>query len=417
MTNLQRLELRASEIRSRLNELSGIETGELTSEHRSEIDTLSIEYADVERQKRAAILAGDVPETPEPEPKGGEKREISSLIERAEIASYLRAAASGNPVSGAEKELRQAVLGDDADEMLMPMDMLMPLSGGALETRADAVTNVADSIQHSQQNIIGRIFAETAGAYMGVQRPSVPTGETHYYTLTGGASADVRSDGVSKDAEIATFTSKSVEPVRLTARYLWGTETTARIRGFEESLRADIRAVMGDKLDALALNGQAAVANTSPLVEGIISQLADPENPAAIAAWADYLSIYPSRVDGKQSMDGSNVRLLVNADTYKNAYGLQIGVSGELLGRELPAGRFRASANMPATAATIATILSYTASARTGFVQPVWRGIQLIRDVYSKASEGQIALTAIMMTGGAMVDSSLYGRHEVKIAA
>ena len=118
MTNLQRLELRASEIRSRLNELSGIETGELTSEHRSEIDNLSVEYADVERQKRAAILAGDVPETPEPNADGGEKREISSLIERAEIASYLRAAASGNPVSGVERELRQAVLGDDADEML-----------------------------------------------------------------------------------------------------------------------------------------------------------------------------------------------------------------------------------------------------------------------------------------------------------
>ena len=325
MTNLQRLELRASEIRSRLNDLSGIETGELTSEHRSEMDNLSVEYADVERQKRAAIMAGDVPETPEPNADGGEKREISSLIERAEIASYLRAAASGNPVSGVERELRQAILGDDADEMLMPMDMLMPLE---IETRADAVTNVADSIQHSQQNIIGRIFASTAGAYMGVQRPSVPTGETHYYTLTGGASADVRSDGVSKDAEIATFTSKAVEPVRLTARYLWGVETTARIRGFEESLRADIRAVMGDRLDFLALNGQAAVANTSPLVEGIISQLADPENPAAIAAWADYLSLYPSRVDGMASMDGLNVRLLVNADTYKHAHGLQIGVSG-----------------------------------------------------------------------------------------
>ena len=414
MTNLQRLELRASEIRSRLNELSGIETGELTTEHRSEMDTLSAEYADVERQKRAAILAGDVPETPEPEPKGGERREISSLIERAEIASYLRAAASGNPVSGVERELRQAVLGDDADEMLMPMDMLMPLE---IETRADVSSDVASAIQHSQQNIIGRIFAETAGAYMGVQRPSVPTGETHYYTLTGGASADVRSDGVSKDAEIATFTSKSVEPVRLTARYLWGIETSVRIRGFEESLRADIRAVMGNKLDSLALNGQAAVANTSPLVEGIISQLADPENPAAAATWNDYLSLYPARVDGKSSMDGSNVRILVNADTYRHAHGLQIGVSGELLGRELPAGRFRASANMPATAATIATLLSYTASPRAAFVQPVWRGIQLIRDVYSKASEGQIALTAIMLTGGAMVDSSLYGRHEVKIAA
>ena len=172
MTNLQRLELRASEIRSRLNELSGIETGELTSEHRSEMDTLSVEYADVERQKRAAILAGDVPETPEPEPKGGEKREIADLLERAEIASYLRAAASGNPVSGAERELRQAVLGDDADETLNArMDMLLPLSG-ELETRADVSSDVASAIQHSQQNIIGRIFAETAGAYLGVQRPS-----------------------------------------------------------------------------------------------------------------------------------------------------------------------------------------------------------------------------------------------------
>ena len=415
MTNLQRLELRASEIRSRLNELSGIETGELTTENRSEIDNLSVEYADVERQKRAAILAGDVPETPEPEPKGGEKREIADLLERAEIASYLRAAASGNPVSGAERELRQAVLGDDSDEMLMPVDMLLPLSG-ELETRADASSDVASAIQHSQQNIIGRIFAETAGAYMGVQRPSVPVGETHYYALNGGASADLRSDGVSKDAEVATFTSKAVEPVRLTARYLWGIETTARIRGFEEALRADIRAVMGDKLDALALNGQDAVNNVSPLIEGIISQLANPENPTIAATWDDYLSLYPARVDGKTSMDGSNVRLLVNADTYKHAHGLQIATSGELLGRELPAGRFRASANMPATAATIATLLSYTASARVGFVQPVWRGITLIRDVYSKASEGQIALTAVMLTGAAMVDASLYGRHEVKIA-
>ena len=273
---------------------------------------------------------------------------------------------------------------------------------------------------HSQQNIIGRIFAETAGAYLGVQRPSpFLLARAHYYALElAGVSADVRADGVSKDAEIATFTSKAVEPVRLTAQGICGAlKRPHGLRGFEEALRADIRAVMGDKLDSLALNGQAAVANTSPLVEGIISGLADPENPAAAATWNDYLSLYPARVDGKTSMDGSNVRLLVNADTYKHAHGLQIITSGELLGRELPAGRFRASANMPATAATIATLLSYTASARVGFVQPVWRGIQLIRDVYSKASEGQIALTAIMLTGAAMVDSSLYGRHEVKIAA
>ena len=408
MTNAQRLELRASELRQKLNELSGLKT--LTDEQRGEIDTLSIEYADVERQKRAAIISGETIETPEPK-DGGEKREISDLIERAEIAAYLRAAASGSPVTGAERELRQATLGDDADESYMPLDILLPL-----ETRADAVSDVADSIQSNQQSIVGRIFAETAGAYLGIQRPSVGVGETNYYALTGGSSADVRSDGVAIEAAAATFTTKAVEPVRLTARYLWGIETTARIRGFEEALRADIRAVMGDKLDALALNGQAAVGTTSPLVDGIISALANPTNPTAIATWTDYLSLYPAQVDGKVSMDGSNVRLLVNTDAYKHAAGLQIATSGELLRRELPSGRFRASANMPATASEIATILSYTASARTGYVQPVWRGITLIRDVYTQAAHGQVALTAIMLTGAAMVDASQFGRHEVKIA-
>ena len=364
---------------------------DLTDELRSEMDTLSVEYADVERQKRAAIIAADTPESDNPEPENTpETREIDGLIERAEIGAYLRAAASGNPVDGAERELRQAVLGDDADETYMPIDILMPL-----ETRADASTDVSASIAHAQSQIIGRIFAQTAGAYLGVQRPSVPVGETHYYALTGGTSADVRSDGVAIDAAAATFTDKSVAPVRITARYLWGTETTARVRGFEEALRADIRAVLGDKLDVLAINGQAAVANTSPKVEGIISELTNPANPTQVATWTDYLSLYPAQVDGKASMDGSNVRLLVNPETYKHAHGLQIATSGELLRRELPAGRFRASANMPATASDIATILSYTASARTGFVQPVWRGISLIRDVYTKAAEGQVALTAM----------------------
>ena len=121
------------------------------------------------------------------------------------------------------------------------------------------------------------------------------------------------------------------------------------------------------------------------------------------------------QVDGKTSMDGSNVRLLTNPETYKHAAGLQIATSGELLRRELPDGRFRASANMPDTASTIATILSYRASARVGYVQPVWRGISLIRDVYSQAAQGQVALTAIMLTGAAMVDASQYRRHEVKL--
>ena len=57
MTPKQKLEVRQSERRQRLNELAGVET--LEDAQRTELDTLTAEYADGERQFRAAILAED----------------------------------------------------------------------------------------------------------------------------------------------------------------------------------------------------------------------------------------------------------------------------------------------------------------------------------------------------------------------
>ena len=188
-----------------------------------------------------------------------------------------------------------------------------------------------------------------------------------------------------------------------------------RYRGFEEALRADLSSVMSDKLDSVGLIGQAAVNNVSPAIEGLISQLPDPTNPTAVATWADYLEIFSNRVDGKYSLDGSNVRVLCNVETLKHARRVRLSSTGQIIALDLPAGRFRASANMPAVASDIATAVTY-ASGRRGFVQPVWRGINLIRDPYSNAAEGQVALTVSMFTGAAMVDSGPYSRLEFKVA-
>ena len=54
MTTAQKLAIRLSEIRSKLNELSGAET--LTDEQRGEIDSLTAEYQNKEAQHRAAIV-------------------------------------------------------------------------------------------------------------------------------------------------------------------------------------------------------------------------------------------------------------------------------------------------------------------------------------------------------------------------
>ena len=57
MTESQRLTVRASEIRQRLNEIAGLEGDALTNEVGAESDKLGTEYRDVETRLRAAVIA------------------------------------------------------------------------------------------------------------------------------------------------------------------------------------------------------------------------------------------------------------------------------------------------------------------------------------------------------------------------
>ena len=413
MTRLQKVQMRQSELKVKLNAMLDTEIEKRAETYSDDLDKLTKELRAIEGELQAAILADD--STTETQSDDGESKEFDDILRRSAVGDFLSEAAFDKPVEGASAELRQAL---DLGANTLPLDVLLldTDDDNDREQRADAVTNHATAIQENQSSIAGRIFAGSAAAYMGVQRPTVPVGDSTYVTLATGTTADVRSDGVEKDADAATFTSVTVSPVRQTARYLFGIESTARLRGMEDALRADLTATMSDKLDKLALQGQAAVANVSPAVTGLVNTLTDPTNPSTVATWTDFLDLYTDRVDGMYSQDGGNVRVLVNPATFKAAYKLQIATSGELLRDRLPSGRFRASANMPAsTNANIAKVLAFAAG-RRGFVQPVWRGVTLIRDPYSNAAKGQIALTVVMLTGAVMVDSKPYHLAEVKTA-
>ena len=291
------------------------------------LNGLTARYQRLEAAYRAAVIAESEEAGKDP-PDDGQPAEIRGLIRRASLGVYLTGAAAQKDLKGAEEELREAIFGDDARSDLIPLDMLAPPAQERTEERADVASTVSSAAQENQQSIIGRVFARTAAAYLGAQMPSVSVGQQNYPVLTAGTTGDVRSPGVAQDAAAATLTVETVSPVRATARYLFNIENLALVRGYEEALAADIRAVLGDKLDALVINGQAAVANTSPAFEGILSGLTDPTDASAVAAWDDYLGAYTARVDGKYSEDGSNVRLLVNPDTFKHAWDLPAGTSG-----------------------------------------------------------------------------------------
>ena len=370
------------------------------------ITKLSLELRSMESLIGAAILAGE-DATVEATSDTPEGREIRELIGKSSILDFAIEANGGGAVSGAPLELRQELLGDYPG--FMPLELL--------ERRADAVTNIATAIQDTQQPIAARVFPRSAADYLGVVSETVPIGTVSYPRLSAGTTANVRSPGVELDGAAAVLTTVELNPVRLTASYTFSGETLAKVRGFEEAIRRDIQAVLSDKRDSLSINGQAAVTDVSPAVVGIISALTNPTNPSAVQTALGVLRHYDAAVDGKYAQDTAEVRLLVNGEAYRYANGLQIATSGDLLRDRLNASTFRVSANMPAAASNIATVLRYAAGAGAmGFYMPHWAGLEMIVDPYTLAKKGQRILTAVMHVGWMMVDAAAYGRLEWKIA-
>ena len=112
MTLSQTLQLRASAIRSRLTEIAAVDGDALTDEIRTECDTLTTEYQDVETRMRAAIVAEDEDRQAaelrlHPDAPDAETRALRDLQGRASLGRYLSGFCDGDQLSGAEKELAE----------------------------------------------------------------------------------------------------------------------------------------------------------------------------------------------------------------------------------------------------------------------------------------------------------------------
>ena len=412
----QSITVQMSELREKINGLPA-------EAEASEIDALTKTYTGMEARYRAAVIveAGEDERAASEDGPDDEAKEKAAIKAKASLSDYILEALNGVTLTGAAAELRAAELGAEGVSDMVPLVMFDDTAAAEMEQRADATTNIATAIPRNQQSIAARVFARGAAAYMGVQTPTVPVGTTSYPRLNAGTTADARNAGVELDGVAATLSTQEINPVRLTASYTFSTESLQRVRGFEEALRADIMATIADKRDFLALNGQAAVANASPVVAGLLSALVDPDNPTALATWSDYLNAFDASVDGKYAQDDTEVRILTNLETWRQARGLSIGdqAQGGLLRDRLPGARFRPSANMPNTGANkFAAAIAYASgSPARGFFMPTWAGVTLIVDPYTKAKGGEKILTAVAHVGFAMVDANAYKQLVFQVQA
>ena len=161
MTALQKLQIRQSEIREKINTLLGLETR--TEEQDGELVKLTAEGTKIEPEIRAAIVASPDPEENQiVETADAETRELQRLTERANAGAIILAVTEKRNCIGAELELQQH---HKLAENQIPLDMLR------VEQRAAGLTTAPTNVGTSQAEIVQPVFANGAGAYLGNYSP------------------------------------------------------------------------------------------------------------------------------------------------------------------------------------------------------------------------------------------------------
>ena len=325
MTTAQRLALKLSEIRQKLNELSGRD--DLSEAEAEEMRRLSAEYPQVEERHRAAIIA-DAAEgdgtgdgntgTGEADPGDGEDRERRELRARSRLSRYVGAALDGVPVTGAEAELSAAAGCPGA----VPLELFTRRSEtrrNGTDPEARAVTPAPATTDENLAGIVPAIFDRSAAAWLGIEMPTVATGDAGYPVLSTSVTGGVVAKSADAPETAGAFSVTMAQPRRISGAFRFTVEDAARLSGMEEALRQNIGSVLSDALDNQAVNGSGSGDGT---LNGLLNILTDPAAPAANAeTFARYVAAAAGHVDGLFAVDLAGIRQLVGVATYGHMAG------------------------------------------------------------------------------------------------
>ena len=416
MTNAQRLEIRASEIRAKLNELSALDT--LTTEQTAETGTLTTEYADVETRRRAAILVeGEQPAAEPGQVIDAEMRERLELRSKSRLTGFLQAALRGRVLSGAEAEFSEAceARGD------IPLEMFEP-DPREMRTEDRVVTSAPGTVGINMAPIQPHIFAPSIASFLGIDMPRVMSGTFSQARINAALTPDSKAKGAAIAATAATFALKSATPKRVSARLELLAEDVAAagVSNFEAALRQNLTMALSAELDKQMIVG--AGANND--LEGLLHGLTDADTDGTTLTFQHGITKLAALIDGLWATQTSHIRQIVGVDTYRLAAGVFAGSASNKGERPLAdylrdhSGGFRTNSRMPATASTKQSGLAFRSGVsgiRTA-VCPHWGRIG-ISDVYTGAAKAETSVTFHVLLGDVLIiQPGAYAKTEYKVS-
>lgn len=418
MNQSNKLSIRLSEIREAINKLNGKEEA-LTESEVGELKKLRLEYGEKEERWRAAVVAEQGEADKAKRSTDGEGAEIRSLRGKAKLSKYLSYAAGERSIDGEMAELNKALKVREYGDMggvVVPFECLEDRQ--APEARADVTTTTAaldGGVQ--QESILERLFGKDVMGALGVNIRAVNEGQREVVLLTGGAAPAQVAENAAVDAPAATFSTQTLRPRRLSEKYIFTVEQAAQVPDLEGTLREDLSRAVTAEMSNAVINGDGTGVN----IRGLLSRLADPADPGSVTDFPAYTGSLAEAVDGIHASMESDVSLVMGVESYRHASkALQSG-SGEAATEALKRrGRsIMASSFIPAASSNIQTALLHAGSAgRTGDSAAfAWPGLELIRDIYSGAASGTVALTwCVLWDCYTAFRSGAYKRVDFKLA-
>ena len=406
MTNLQKIQLQQSEVRSQL-----AEELDKSEEERTEglLEDLTKRAQRLEVEYRAALALQE--ETAQPDrvdtPEG---RELNELRSRVNFGEYVSAAMAGRGViAGPELEYNQEL---GLREDFFPIDLLAPAP--AVETRAardgDAQTN--------QQTWIDRVFGMSAAAFIGVTFRSVNPGvaAVPITTAGGGGAQRGRTEAVTESTYTVAVT--ELKPTRAAVLGIYSIEDDLRLPGLADAIMRDMRMGMADAIDKKIFNGDAGAnengaditgLQTASITEVTLTQ-ADKVKPDK------WMAVLAGFIDGLYAPDVNSIRMAKSVGTAQLLYQTLANPTydNETLAAYLMANGLQATTREGIDTASANGDFGGYFGLQRGIegtaVAAVWNQGQLIRDPYSSATKGEVQLTLSYYWNFQLVRAANYKR-------
>ena len=254
-----------------------------------------------------------------------------------------------------------------------------------------AATPAPGDVGQTQNGIEGYVFPQSVAEFLAIPSPIVPVGDATFPVLTSDPAAGTPGENNAQTETTGAFTADVLTPGRIQASFFWSREDANRMAGMSEALRAALQGGIADKLDSEIMEG------TNGLLTGIILPN---HNVSSVTGFSDYISDFGySRVDGRYAASGADLRLVMGSATYAHAGGQYRHANADDVALDRlteVTGGVRVSAHVPAVSGSKQNVL-IRLGMRRDMVAPVWGGVTLIPDEITKAANGQLVLTAVLL--------------------